>query len=95
MTTRTVTKLVNGDIKEIQTIPGAEPLVWINGVLQPPSEKKKIPWTPWFAWRPVKDLRGNWHWLETVYRKVGNTYVDYDDFTWHYYGTIFDVLENE
>ena len=95
MTTRTVTTLLNGDIKEVYVGAGGESLVWINGVLQPPLEKEQLPWTPWFAWRPVKDLRGKWHWLENIYRKAGNTYVDHDNWTWYYYGTIFDVLENE
>lgn len=53
------------------------------------------PWNPWFAWRPVKDIHGAWHWWERVYRKTGNTYPDQEDWTWYYYGTIFDVLKDE
>lgn len=95
MTKHTQIILPNGDIKEIRSTPGAAPLVWINGILQPPLSKKMVPWTPWFAWYPVKDLQGNWHWLKRIYRKVGNTYVDQDDWTWYYYATIFHVLADE
>jgi hypothetical protein len=27
-------------------------------------------WTPWFAWRPVRDRIGNVFWLRKVWRKV-------------------------
>jgi hypothetical protein len=56
---------------------------------------RKRPWKEWYAWRPVKDIHGKWHWLNIVYRKLGNDYVDHDDFSWYFYGTLFDVLENE
>lgn len=104
MTTYTTTKLPNGDIVEVRTNVGATPLVFVNGILQTTDDAKKyhkyatdtrLPWMEWFAWRPVKDIHGEWHWWETVYRKIGNTYVDHDDFTWYHYGTLFDVLENE
>jgi len=52
-------------------------------------------WEPWWAWKPVKDIHGTWHWLEMVYRKQGNTYVDHDNFSWYFYGTIFDLIKNE
>lgn len=25
-------------------------------------------WCPWFAWRPVRLVTGEWAWLETVHR---------------------------
>lgn len=49
-------------------------------------------WVKWYAWRPVKDIHGRWHWREDVYRIVGNTYVDQENLIWYHYGTIFDVL---
>lgn len=50
-------------------------------------------WQKWFAWRPVKDINGHWHWRKEVYRLIGNTYVDHDSFLWYYYGTTFDILK--
>lgn len=49
-------------------------------------------WERWYAWRPVKDLHGSWHWRREIYRMRGNTYVDHDDWPWYHYGTDFDVL---
>jgi hypothetical protein len=51
-------------------------------------------WEPWYAWRPVQDIHGQWHCFKEIYRLPGNTYVDHDDWRWYYYGTILDVLEN-
>ena len=50
-------------------------------------------WENWYAWRPVKDLHGQWHWRKEIYRMRGNTYVDYDEWSWYHYGTDFDVLK--
>ena len=52
------------------------------------------PWRPWFAWRPVKTVTGELVWWDTVYRQVGNTYVDQEHWTWYYYGTVFDALKD-
>jgi hypothetical protein len=49
------------------------------------------PWQEFYAWRPVK-VHGKWVWLETVYRRCINTYVDMDNWKRYEYGTIFDVL---
>ena len=49
-------------------------------------------WKPWYAWCPVKDIHGVWHWRKDIYRLRGNTYVDHEDWAWYYYGTVFDVL---
>ena len=51
-------------------------------------------WKTWFAWRPVKTVSGELIWWATVYRQVGNTYSDQEDWTWYYYGTIMDVLKD-
>lgn len=51
-------------------------------------------WETWYAWRPVKDIHGCWHWLKEIYRLPGNTYADHDDWRWYHYGTIFDVIQN-
>ena len=42
-------------------------------------------WEKYYAWRPVRDVYGVWHWRTTLYRMVGNTYVDYDDWAWFFY----------
>lgn len=49
-------------------------------------------WERWYAWRPVKDTHGQWHWRKDIYRMRGNTYVDHDDWPWYHYGTDFDIL---
>jgi hypothetical protein len=53
-----------------------------------------LPWKPWFAWRPVK-IHGKYVWLERIYRRCINTYVDMDDWTRYEYGTLFDVLKGD
>ena len=50
-------------------------------------------WESWYAWKPVKDIHGQWHWLSKIYRLHGNTYVDHDNWNWYHYGTVFDVLK--
>lgn len=57
-----------------------------NGVYEGELPKRP-PWTPWFAWYPVKNIHGQRQWLKTVYRRV------YDN-DWYEYGTIFDVLKD-
>lgn len=49
-------------------------------------------WERWWAWRPVRDVYGNWHWRVPLFRLVGSTYVDHDDWTWYYYMTEDDLL---
>lgn len=50
-------------------------------------------WQSWFAWHPVRDIHGTWHWGRELYRIQGNTYVDQEDWSWYHYGTIFDVIK--
>ena len=50
-------------------------------------------WTEWFAWRPVTTVSGNVVWWETVYRQIGNSYVDNEDWTWYYYASLLDVIK--
>jgi hypothetical protein len=50
-------------------------------------------WESWYAWKPVKDVNGKWHWFKEVYRIPGNTYVDHDNWRWYHYGTMLDVLK--
>lgn len=57
--------------------------------------KSQREWTLWFAWRPVQTVAGKRVWLATVYRKIGNDYSDMDDWTWYYYGTVFDALKDK
>ena len=49
-------------------------------------------WEPWFAWRPIRTVSDKVIWFRTVYRSVGNDYVDFDDWRWYHYGDEFDVL---
>lgn len=51
-------------------------------------------WQPWYAWRPVRTVSGQVVWLDTVYRCIGNDYVDHEDWRWYYYGNTFDILRN-
>lgn len=51
-------------------------------------------WESWYAWRPVQDVHGVWHWGSEIYRMRGNTYVDYDNWSWYHYGTFFDVIKD-
>lgn len=50
-------------------------------------------WELWKAWRPVKDIHEKWHWGKEIYRMRGNTYVDHDNWSWYYYGTLLDVIK--
>lgn len=73
--------------------PGYE---WVK-VMKPTVEeliKGGHHWESWYAWRPVKDIHNKWHWFTNIYRLHGNTYVDHDNWSWYYYGTVFDVLRN-
>jgi hypothetical protein len=53
-------------------------------------------WRPMFAWKPVRDIRGRWHWFSVIYRREKNRIV------WPHqgyeYGTgvdfIIDALRN-
>ena len=56
--------------------------------------KHERPWQPWFAWRPVRTVQGELVWWDTVYRQVANDYSDMEDWTWYYYGTVFDTLKD-
>jgi hypothetical protein len=51
-------------------------------------------WRPWFAWRPVT-IHGKRVWLERIFRRSINTYVDMDDWTRYEYGTLFDVIKGD
>ena len=55
--------------------------------------KQLPPWEQWFAWHPVKDVNGRWHWLSKVYRRY--SWVKSDTFNKGYdYGTLFDVIKD-
>ena len=49
-------------------------------------------WEVWFAWHPATKLDGQTVWLETVFRRVLNDYVDYDDWTRYEYTDEMGVL---
>lgn len=67
---------------------------WICPTVQDLLEKGHH-WESWYAWRPVRDIHSTWHWLTDIYRLRGNTYVDQEDWNWYYYGTVFDILDND
>ena len=50
------------------------------------------PWFPVFAWKPVKDIHGRWHWLSRVYKRERNIVV-YPHMGYEY-GNAFDVLKD-
>jgi hypothetical protein len=65
---------------------------WIRPTVDELIHEEGHSWESWYAWRPVKDIHGRWHWREEVYRILGNTYMDQEDWRWYYYGTILDVI---
>lgn len=50
-------------------------------------------WQPWFAWRPVQTISGQWVWWDYTYRKVANSYSDDMDLRWYFYADEFDILK--
>jgi hypothetical protein len=51
------------------------------------------PWKgPFFAWRPVRDIHGRWHWLKRVYRRYRNRMV-WPPQGWEW-GTFMDVVRD-
>jgi hypothetical protein len=50
------------------------------------------PWQAEFAWRPVQDIHGQWHWLRRIYKREKNRIL------WPHqgyeYGNAFDVLKD-
>ena len=103
MTTHSTYKLQNGSEVQLITNPGCAPIVFLNGVIQSPNDYRIVGdkvlfggqeyyWRPWFAWRPVTTISGRRVWLKHIYRSRGNTYVDYDNWSWYHYGDDFDVL---
>jgi len=52
-------------------------------------------WQAWWAWRPVRTLSNRVVWWTTVYRTVGNDYVDFDDWQWYHYADEFDLLRTK
>ena len=52
-----------------------------------------MPWTEWFAWRPVKTISGERIWGKKIFRRQVVCYVDMDDWTHYEYGDIFDILK--
>ena len=53
------------------------------------------PWSPWFAWKPVDTVGNKRVWFKKIYRRVVNTYVDFDDWKRYEYGTMFDVIKGD
>jgi hypothetical protein len=49
-------------------------------------------WEPVFAWRPVRDIHGRWHWLRRIYRRERNRMV-HPHQGWEY-GTVFDAIKD-
>jgi len=50
------------------------------------------PWQKWYAWYPVTTITGQRLWMQNVYRRCINTYVDMDDWKRYEYADIFDVI---
>ncbi len=55
------------------------------------------PWKRWFAWRPVRDQDGFWHWLSTVERRrvteseTLSAFAAPETFSWWQYRTYWPV----
>lgn len=57
----------------------------------------KRPWVKWWAWYPVQDIHGHWHWAHSLYRKVHNVQpnrTQFDNWNRYVYGTLLDVLRD-
>jgi len=53
-------------------------------------------WERWFAWRPVRDIHGNWQWCKTVYRRwQSDSKFPVMKYNRYEYGNAFDILRNE
>ena len=50
------------------------------------------PWQSDFAWKPVRDIHGQWHWLCRVYKREKNRIVY--PHQGYEYGTAFDILKD-
>lgn len=59
------------------------------------NRRQRNCWEPWYAWRPVKTVGGRRIWLKRIYRQPGNDYIDYDNWTWYFYGDEFDILRSQ
>ena len=66
---------------------------WKKRRYHEPVTRQKV-WRPWFAWYPVETVSGRTAWWEHIYRKIGNDYVDHDDWRWYWYGDILDVIKD-
>lgn len=64
------------------------------GTTYVPRKQTVSPWRPWFAWRPVK-VNGQTIWLQRIYRRCINAYVDMDDWKRYKYGTIFNITKGD
>lgn len=54
-----------------------------------------MPWTIWFAWRPVTTINKERVWMKKIYRRQIVCYVDMDDWAHYEYGNLFDIIKNE
>ena len=93
MTKVSINEMPNGDIVEIRTYPGTEPLTYINGVLKHPRYRgPQGDWKEYFTWRPRK-INGRWYWLTKIYRREKNRLVIPHQ-GWEY-GDSFDILKSK
>ena len=65
---------------------------WGRGYV--PRKTETSPWKLWFAWRPVT-IRGKRVWLQKIYRRNHDAYVDNGKLTRQEYGTLFDVIKGD
>lgn len=98
MTTTTVYNRQDGSEVVLKTNPGAPPMVFLNGVIQSPSDYRvvgksvifgeKYDWQPHKLWRP-KRVNGRWYWPgDRVYRR----WVPSPGGGFWRYGDEFDLL---
>lgn len=52
-----------------------------------------VKWQSWYAWYPKK-VNGKWYWRQWIYRRLLNTYVDYDNWKRWEYGDAFDYIKS-
>jgi hypothetical protein len=60
-----------------------------------PSSTDYYAWRPWFAWRPVSDQQGRWHWLTHLYRRrQPPDRVLREQMRLYDYSTLFDLVRD-
>ena len=64
---------------------------WRNFLKVIPGDKITYAWEPWFAWYPVKTIRGKWKWMRSINQRFIGT-LGFPRAGYYQYGDVFDIL---